>query len=232
MSPISRLLRLITITMICKASIQGNFRSSYGVRINYWYPTSSCVRYNNIQSLGKCFATCLQKMENFYLFSQDLLNHECLCCKDVPGTPLTGSEWKTFLPIPCPSGYTTIMNTFYEICVKYVPTPTMYDDAVSRCNEDGGDLFKIDSEKKYEIFKELLGPFTATNEIQIWVQGVEENNQWKFHDGTPIPNICPIRESNNANEIHLRSHSGYNFDCIDDPPSNKHDYICEIDRFF
>lgn len=65
--------------------------------------------------------------------------------------------------------------------------------------------------------------------VQVWVQAVKEDMVWKFHDGTlfPIPDYCPIVESNEVTEIHFRYKNDDNI-YQDAPPSNMFHYMCEL----
>ncbi|XP_062569130.1 uncharacterized protein LOC134231215 [Saccostrea cucullata] len=48
---------------------------------------------------------------------------------------------------------------------------------------------------------------TLSGKTEIWVQGMEENNQWKFHDGTLMSRICLAGETNGESEIHMRANT-------------------------
>ena len=56
----------------------------------------------------------------------------------------------------CKDGYVTYNYTDFQICMKYVPHSVQYTLARAHCREEGGDLIKIDTTLKYDIFKELL----------------------------------------------------------------------------
>ncbi|XP_061190272.1 uncharacterized protein LOC133198147 [Saccostrea echinata] len=132
----------------------------------------------------------------------------------------------------CPSAYAVYDYTHFNICLRYISISANYTEAVSRCQQDGGDLVRIDSFQKYDIFKGHIGHYAADDSSQIWVQGVEINDQWIFHDRTLMPVICPLFESNISGKIHLTSYVYHNFSCFDSSPSSEHHYVCEIYRVF
>ncbi|XP_062603875.1 uncharacterized protein LOC134265673 [Saccostrea cucullata] len=147
-------------------------------------------------------------------------------CSDMPGSVENGYVSH------CPSTYVMYDYTHYNICLRYLSISANYTEAVGNCQADGGDLVKIDSSHKYDILKGHIGRFAADDSSQMWVQGVEINDRWIFHDGTLMPNICPLFESNASGEIHLTSYVYYNFSCYDSSPSSEHHYVCEIYRVF
>jgi hypothetical protein len=57
----------------------------------------------------------------------------------------------------CPKGYTPYPIISLFICLKYVALNTKYPDAVNDCNADDGDLIRIDSQEKFDIFRTHLG---------------------------------------------------------------------------
>ena len=56
----------------------------------------------------------------------------------------------------CKDGYVTYYYADFQICLKYVPDSVRYTQARAHCEAEGGDLIKIDTTLKYDIFKELL----------------------------------------------------------------------------
>ena len=56
----------------------------------------------------------------------------------------------------CKDGYVTYDDNDFQICLKYVPDPVRYTQARAHCEEEGGDLIRIDTTLKYDIFKEML----------------------------------------------------------------------------
>lgn len=45
----------------------------------------------------------------------------------------------------------------HQICLKYLPLEVTYLEAENRCHREGGALFKLDSQQKYNLFQEFLG---------------------------------------------------------------------------
>ncbi|XP_061190698.1 uncharacterized protein LOC133198680 [Saccostrea echinata] len=195
-------------------------------------PTSTCVQHNDIQSILLCFVRCIKSLSFFYMISYNTKDHRCMCCVNGSGTALISQDWTSFKPPQCPAGYSVFQYLDSEICVKYVNKGTTYPEAVISCKTDGGDLIRIDSEKKYDIFKRFSAPYATVDPIEVWVQGEKLNGEWRFHDLTPMPTICPLSESNHTVEIHLRAMSIYNFSCVDSYPGAKYHYVCEKHRLF
>lgn len=42
-------------------------------------------------------------------------------------------------------------------CLKYVPEAVPFPEAEARCQEKGGALFKLDSQKKFDILTDFIG---------------------------------------------------------------------------
>lgn len=73
------------------------FQSFYGVRTNE-YPKSSCQAIANINSTGKCLGTCGFILDRIIMISHDESTHICMCCKNLTGSDIIGSNWRTFVP--------------------------------------------------------------------------------------------------------------------------------------
>ncbi|XP_048751416.1 uncharacterized protein LOC125663154 [Ostrea edulis] len=190
-------------------------------------PTSSCQTVeNNSFSLSYCVQQCLYHRHSIHVVSRNTVTKECVCCNlPLSGPAKIGMDWMSFSTLKCPQGYTTHQYTYFKICLKYVSVYVKYPDAVNHCNADGGDLIRIDSQQKFDIFKTHLGPFVHA----VWVQGKKEGTVWKFHDGTPIPNpyYCHLSLSNSQSEIYIRYNSVANA-CVDASLSHMYHYMCEI----
>ncbi|XP_062592821.1 uncharacterized protein LOC134254313 [Saccostrea cucullata] len=131
----------------------------------------------------------------------------------------------------CPQGYTFYRTSVFTTCLKYVSTEVNYKEAVSSCKQDGGDLIRIDSQEKFDIFKNHAGQYASSTAIEVWVQGEKINGQWKFHDGTLIPDFCPFVETNAPGEVHIRSSSDLDYKCVDMLESRLFHYMCEIQHY-
>lgn len=66
---------------------------------------------------------------------------------------------------PCAEGYTTYDLMSHQICLKYFPVPVSYYSARLLCQAEGGDLIKIDSVKKFNIFNSYHGTCSLGNNI-------------------------------------------------------------------
>ncbi|XP_062593280.1 uncharacterized protein LOC134254772 [Saccostrea cucullata] len=166
------------------------------------------------------------------MFSYHDLDRQCLCCYHPPENIMNSSQWRTFIPPKCPSGYTLYEYSPFDICLKYVPQGLNYPGANASCNGENGDLIKIDTARKFEIFKNHLEVRIPDSTTEIWVQGVETDGIWRFHDGTLIPNACPLGETNKPNETHMRSISTEDFTCHDVKAKRICHYMCETRPIF
>lgn len=63
--------------------------------------------------------------------------------------------------------------------------------------------------------------------IQVWVQGEKIEVQWKFDDGTPIPEYCRFSMSNGPTEVHMRAFGSTSFACGDNPNGSPFNYSCQ-----
>ncbi|XP_022311379.2 uncharacterized protein LOC111116676 [Crassostrea virginica] len=214
--------------LLCGDSIL--FQSNYGIKTGK-FPKDSCHEIVKIENKGKCMLSCLAALDVHYMFSYNEEQEACLCCKDLSGSDVISIGWETFIPRLCKEEYVTYNYTDFQICVKYVSDLTTYPEAVKHCRADGGDLFRIDTALKYDIFKDLLAPFTSSGAIQVWVQAVKVDQVWRFHDGSPVPEFCPMYMSNSSLEIHLRARSP-GFGCLDYSEAGPFSYVCEYNRQF
>lgn len=72
-----------------------------------------------------------------------------------------------------------------------------------------------------------LVPIANNTLIEVWVQGEKIEGQWKFDDGTPIPNFCPITTGTNPGEIRIRARGSTSFVCWDNLNIALFHYSCE-----
>ncbi|XP_052695677.1 uncharacterized protein LOC128174082 [Crassostrea angulata] len=209
------------------------FNDVFAVRTND-YPKSTCHRMSNIRSKGQCLGTCIISVDRIVMISHDESTNTCMCCNDITGSDITGPNWKSYvtLPAPCAEGYVTYRLISYEICMKYFPVPASYSTAQANCQAEGADLIKIDSQEKYDIFKDYHVPIANNASLQVWVQGEKVGGQWQFDDGTLIPGFCPIEMSNNPGEVHFRARGSTSFNCTDALNNDEFHYSCEYRRLF
>lgn len=62
-----------------------------------------------------------------------------------------------YMIAPCADGYRAYDFMLHQICLKYVPVHSTYSSAKLSCDAEGGDLIKIASQKKFDIFKRHHG---------------------------------------------------------------------------
>ncbi|XP_052695678.1 uncharacterized protein LOC128174083 [Crassostrea angulata] len=205
------------------------FDSFYGVKTKE-YPKTSCHKFANIESAGRCLGACGITMDIIVMISHDETTQTCMCCSDMTGSDIAGPNWKSFVPLPCADGYATYYLMPYQICLKYFPVPVSYSTAQANCQAEGTNLIKIDSQEKYDIFKDYHVPIANNSIIHVWVQGEKVGGQWQFDDGTLIPGFCPIRMSNKPGEVHLRAEGSTSFKCTDFHNGGPFHYSCEYNR--
>lgn len=58
---------------------------------------------------------------------------------------------------PCPQSYTEFTYGHLDICLRFVSDLMKYPMATSVCEQDGGDLIKLDSQRKFDIFQDFVG---------------------------------------------------------------------------
>lgn len=73
------------------------FQSFYGVRTD-GYPKSSCQAIANIESTRGCLGTCGIILDRIVMISHDESTNICMCCNNLTGSDIIGSNWKTFVP--------------------------------------------------------------------------------------------------------------------------------------
>ena len=57
---------------------------------------------------------------------------------------------------PCPEDYTEFSYDHRDICLRYRPEVKSYPEATTECQAEGGDLIKVDSQRKMDIFKDFV----------------------------------------------------------------------------
>ena len=82
----------------------------------------------------------------------------------------------------CKDGYVTYNYTDFQICLKYVPDSVRYTQARAHCEEEGGDLIKMDTTLKYDIFKEMLSKVSCDcPTTKTYRRCIFNSNFWKGH---------------------------------------------------
>lgn len=62
-----------------------------------------------------------------------------------------------FIQAACPRSHAEYTYGHLEICLRFVPDQQKYPMGTSVCQQDGGDLIKLDSQRKFENFQHFLG---------------------------------------------------------------------------
>lgn len=88
-------------------------------------------------------------------------------------------------------------------------------------------LFYMTTNDNTVLICVTLVPIANNTLIEVWVQGEKIEGQWKFDDGTPIPNFCPITTGTNPGEIRIRARGSTSFVCWDNLNIALFHYSCE-----
>ncbi|XP_052694764.1 uncharacterized protein LOC128173079 [Crassostrea angulata] len=194
-------------------------------------PTRACSVIGNIDTLLQCFAGCMKKFRHFYMFGRNSATLTCFCCKDPPQLPLPGTVFNTYIAPPCPLSYSEYTYGYLNICLRFVSNLTTYPMASSVCQQDGGDLVRLDSQRKFDIFQEFVANSTNAT-VAVWVQGIWDNSTWFYHDGTPLEFTCMLGESNDTSEARMVAKSGNHSGCFGAQYGMLNMFVCEIYRVF
>lgn len=71
--------------------------SLYALRTNE-NPKTSCHKFANIETAGRCLGTCGITKDIIVMISHDKTTKTCMCCSDLTGSDITGLNWKSFIP--------------------------------------------------------------------------------------------------------------------------------------
>jgi hypothetical protein len=101
------------------------------------------------------------------MYTVILCSFTCIKCKHPFKIPSLQCRYHyaSLIPVLCPEGYNIHQYTDSTICLKYVTKGANYPDAVNNCKGDGGDLIRMDSKQKYDIFKAYLGIFFNLDQL-------------------------------------------------------------------
>lgn len=136
----------------------------------------------------------------------------------------------------CPVGYTEVTSHTTRACLRFVNSTVNYTTAASDCQQQSGDLIKIDTIRMGLIFLDFLFNYNTAKDVvddSVWVQSQKDvNGVWRFHDGSQMPGFLQdyIIESNYPGEDRLR----YRIPTgkfLHRKPTFPHSYMCEH-RFF
>ncbi|XP_056000659.1 C-type lectin domain family 17, member A-like [Ostrea edulis] len=122
------------------------------------------------------------------------------------------------------SGY--IFDAAAPICYKINTIPRTKSEAIDFCQESGGHLLRIKTDKKQK-FVEVL-PLEETDSIQKYrIDGENIDEEWKFSNGERITRFYwyPGEPNGHYNSIGLRVEHGGKWDDVKN--NNEHGCICE-----
>lgn len=95
---------VIVLATIILCSKEAYLKMFYGERTND-YPKSSCLDIGKSHSTGRCLAVCGTSLEMLIMISHNMETHTCMCCDDITGSDIIGSNWKTYIPRKCKLNY-------------------------------------------------------------------------------------------------------------------------------
>nr|XP_022311390.1 uncharacterized protein LOC111116695 [Crassostrea virginica] len=207
--------------------------SMYGERYDL-YPKTSCLTINHIETTARCFLRCINAMDGYQMFSYCKDYKVCMCCADLSGSDVTGFNWQTYIPRRCGNGYVAYNYTDHQICLKFVNNIASYIEASAQCQIEGGNLFKMDTKLKHDILTEYLVAVANGVAIDVWIQSEKVGNEWKFHDGSPMPmdtdDVCPRSLHDVPYENRIRVRGSTSFRCMDQKEVMQYYFLCEYYR--
>lgn len=89
---------VLATTILC--STETYLKMFYGERTND-YPKSSCLDIGKFQSTGRCLQVCGNTLDMLIMISHNMETLTCMCCDDITGSDIIGSNWKTYIPRKC-----------------------------------------------------------------------------------------------------------------------------------
>ncbi|XP_062597888.1 uncharacterized protein LOC134259308 [Saccostrea cucullata] len=199
-------------------------------RVNL-YPHTSCSRSGGLYSALWCYRRCVRVFGVPFLVSYDEEDQTCYCCNKAPGqsdSEITGTGLHTFRTGHCPLEYTAVDYKTGRICLRYVESAVKYLKAKDICTKQWGDLIRLDSLDKHNILRSFVESKRQSAEVDVWVQGVDHNGTWRYHDNQEFTYTCLGGDSQNPAEIYLRARSKANYGCNDSGPWRVATYLCEI----
>ncbi|XP_041351898.1 lithostathine-1-like [Gigantopelta aegis] len=105
-----------------------------------------------------------------------------------------------------------------------------HDDAMAACQNDGGFLIRIDSQKKHDYFAELYQENVMSTSSQLWIDGddSDDEDEWRFTDGTLMTytHWASSEPDHNGDCVRIRLRN-QKVEWWDDNCDRIHEYICE-----
>lgn len=71
-------------------------KTFYGIKTNE-YPKSSCNKIHNKIRKSECLRHCIKTTNTIVMISHDESTNRCMCCSDVTGEDIPGSNWKSYV---------------------------------------------------------------------------------------------------------------------------------------
>ncbi|XP_069114677.1 uncharacterized protein [Argopecten irradians] len=140
-------------------------------------PNNELLCARSCQRNPECSALALRTTDHFCV----------MLTRTVLGTSYTGgSDWTIYEPghVECPTSDSQMYVRELRICYWYYPRGyySIYD-SVRLCAEDGGNLVRIDSERKQLIIED----FIRKDVKRAYLQGNRTSDgSWRYNDGTEM----------------------------------------------
>ena len=87
----------------------------------------------------------------------------------LPGKLYCIHNSSVLISASCQDGYAAYIAPEFQVCLKFVPVSSVHTKAKEHCEAEGGDLIRIDSTLKYDIFKQMLGKKKSLDIIAAWI---------------------------------------------------------------
>ncbi|XP_061179565.1 uncharacterized protein LOC133188201 [Saccostrea echinata] len=234
-------MQLIIALCLCFRSIEGIIRQQIFIKSEENIFTE-CSEGFPAYSAQHCLLGCLSMIEypGPRVWKKDI--KICICCgyafpgntvnlTSFPGSNVIGY---TPMPEPCIENYKMFFIGSEVACLQYKLNTLTYDAALSSCRSDGGDLIKINSQSKNELFIKFIELYGDSSQ-DVWLQSRLYNSNciWVFEDNTKITfNFwngsvpkCDLTQP------HIRARADRGFLWFDRISTDPFAYVCEMDPF-
>ncbi|XP_056003331.1 uncharacterized protein LOC130049548 [Ostrea edulis] len=195
--------------------------------------SNSLLYQNLIDSLITCSMMCFMRgsvcgCHSFNSLQKICRLHEYCCHSKTTINDVSWKYYKSHHDIKCPNEYTKMTNIGVGVCLKFVTTPTGYLNAAIFCQQIGGNLIRLDSHEKFDIFQQFINcNKNADEDFGVWVQAIRSTNHvWRFEDESEFSEVCPLALSGNNHETRLRFSTAQR-SCSDTLERLEYRYVCE-----
>ncbi|XP_041355045.1 galactose-specific lectin nattectin-like [Gigantopelta aegis] len=187
----------------------------------------------SVWSVTACADRCLAD-KSCYAFFHNKKSGLCLLhnSKHVTNRELTPTTDMRFYVINkdyCPTEKGYSYSSDPPLCYRLGLQKLNHNAAMAACQNDGGFLVRIDSQKKHDYVAQLPQVMSASS--QPWIDGGDDDieNEWRFTDGTLMTYTHweYTQPNHDGDCVRLRLYN-YKVEWWDTQCSLNHLFICEI----